>query len=122
MEKVICAHCGANSPRHKVDCPAVAPFEWPEIGQKSNARQRLLSEAASLISGDRATDYGDASENFARIARGWSEIVGVEVNSVQVALCMDWLKTCRLITSPTHRDSWIDKLGYGALGGEISAL
>jgi hypothetical protein len=83
-------------------------------------RTDLLVQAADLISGDRAKDYGDAHENFQRIADGWALILGHPVAAYQVALAMDWLKTCRLITSPDHLDSWIDKAGYTALGGEIA--
>lgn len=85
-------------------------------------RTVLLEEAEKLINGQRHEDYGTASENFDRIATGWMEILHTPVTRAQVALCMDWLKTCRLITSPDHRDSWIDKLGYTALGGEVSSL
>lgn len=83
-------------------------------------RDEILSSARSLINGDRAADYGDASENFTRIAAGWSVILNRKVHAHEVALCMDWLKTCRLIGSPDHLDSWIDKAGYTALGGEIA--
>lgn len=83
-------------------------------------RDEILETAASLINGDRAADYGDARENFARIADGWSVILDKKVHPHQVALCMDWVKTCRLITSPDHIDSWTDKAGYTALGGEIA--
>lgn len=101
--------------------------DFGQIGQhvcgereNPNARSVLLDEAGALIDGQRAKDYGSAAENFTRIANGWAEIVGAPVTAAQVALCMDWVKTCRLITSPNHRDSWVDKLGYGALGGEIA--
>ena len=33
---------------------------------------------------------------------------------------MDWLKSCRLLGELNHEDSWVDKLGYTALGGEIA--
>ena len=89
----------------------------PEV--KKN-RTALLKEANELINGDRHKDYGDASDNFRRIAAGWSEIVGKEIKPHEVALMMDWLKTCRLITSPDKEDSWVDKIGYGALGGELA--
>lgn len=85
-------------------------------------RDEILTGAATLINGDRATDYGDAGENFARIAAGWSVILKRRVHAHEVALCMDWLKTCRLIGSPNHLDSWIDKAGYTALGGEIATM
>jgi hypothetical protein len=36
-----------------------------------------------------------------------------------VALMMDWVKTARLLQTPDHEDSWIDKCGYSALGGSF---
>jgi hypothetical protein len=82
-------------------------------------REEILYRAAELITGDRQDDYGSIQENFANIADGWSIILGVDVNPYQVALCMDWLKTARLINQPTHEDSWVDKAGYTALGWEV---
>jgi len=32
---------------------------------------------------------------------------------------MDWVKTCRLLETIDHKDSWIDKCGYSALGAEF---
>jgi len=83
-------------------------------------RDEILDEAKDLVSGDRHDDYGDAVVNFDRIATGWSVILGTDVTPVQVALCMDWVKTARLIQSPDHADSWVDKAGYSALGAEVS--
>lgn len=143
-----CAHCGAETSEaitkfgefHFPDCPAGVAMKvsggliqtldelFSRIEREAepvptqNERAVLLEEAEKLINGQRHEDYGSAAENFDRIAHGWSEILGHDVTRVQVALCMDWLKTCRLITSPGHRDSWIDKLGYTALGGEVSSL
>jgi hypothetical protein len=36
-----------------------------------------------------------------------------------VALMMDWVKTARLLETIDHNDSWIDKVGYSALGGSF---
>jgi hypothetical protein len=83
-------------------------------------RCKIILEANDLITSDRAKDYGDAHQNFLNISKGWSVIFGVNVAPEKVALAMDWLKTCRLITSPEHVDSWIDKVGYSALGGEVA--
>lgn len=83
-------------------------------------RSDILATAESLINGQRATDYGDASENFQRIAELWGPVLGYGVTPEQVALCLAQLKVARLITSPTHEDSWIDAAGYIALGGEIA--
>ncbi|ALG30719.1 hypothetical protein AOZ07_02905 [Glutamicibacter halophytocola] len=84
------------------------------------ARETVLTTAEQLINGDRAKDYGDASENFQRIANLWEPILGVEVTATDVALCLTQLKVSRLITSPAHKDSWVDAAGYIALGGEIA--
>lgn len=83
-------------------------------------RDECLDTAKETINGDRAKNYGDAAENFANIAAGWSVILGVDVTPAQVALCMDWVKTARLIKTPDHEDSWVDKAGYSALGAEVS--
>ena len=83
-------------------------------------RDSILHTAAELIGGQRAKDYGDAAENFQRIADLWRPVLGVDVTREQVALCLAQLKVSRLITSPAHQDSWIDACGYLALGGEIA--
>ena len=82
-------------------------------------RAEILTTAEQLINGDRARDYGDAATNFQRIADLWTPILSVTVTSEQVALCLTQLKIARLIQSPTHEDSWVDAVGYLALGGEI---
>lgn len=120
-EVVRCAHCGEDDPVHAIGCPVLDKQVNAAVRSiSSDGRAALLEEAGKLIDGQRAKDYGDAHSNFQRIAVGWSEILEAPVTPAQVALCMDWLKTCRLITSPGHRDSWVDKAGYVALGGEIA--
>jgi len=86
----------------------------------TNPREEVLYRAAELIGGDRQDDYGDAEVNFGNIAKGWSIILGCDVKPHQVALCMDWLKTARLINQPGHEDSWTDKAGYVGLGWELT--
>jgi hypothetical protein len=83
-------------------------------------RAELLTTAESLINGQRAADYGDAAENFQRIADLWAPILGLPITATDVALCLTQLKIARLISSPTHEDSWVDAAGYIALGGEIA--
>jgi hypothetical protein len=84
-------------------------------------RADVLKVAETLIMGDRHEDYGDPKESFENIAIGWSVIFKTKVEPYQVALCMDWLKTCRLVASPQKLDSWVDKVGYSALGAEITS-
>jgi hypothetical protein len=83
-------------------------------------RDQALTTAGELINGQRAKDYGDASENFQRIADLWAPVLGATVTREQVALCLAQLKIARLITSPAHTDSWADLIGYAALGTELA--
>jgi hypothetical protein len=83
----------------------------------------ILTEAETLINGARAADYGDARENFARIAALCTPIL--ESNAppeVKVALCMMQVKVARLCHSPDHRDSWIDAAGYAGLGARLAGV
>ena len=82
-------------------------------------RNLIIEEATEIINSERADDYGDCLDNFERIAAGWSIIFGVTVKPFQVALCNDWTKTCRIVTTPDHKDSWRDKVGYSSLGWEV---
>lgn len=82
-------------------------------------RNKILKTANDLIDGDRAREYGDALEMHRRIAAGWTEILGVNVEPHEVALCMAWLKISRLVEKPDHADSYVDLVAYGALAGEI---
>lgn len=94
------------------------------MNRKSQAshREAILATAARLIADDRQRVYGTPDQNFGRIAQLWSVILGRSISRAEVALCMDAVKTARLIQSPEDEDGWIDKCGYSAIGGELSAL
>ena len=83
-----------------------------------NTRVNILENAKQLVNKDRAEVYGDSKTNHDRIAKLWSVILGEEINSQQVIMCMTALKLARLIETPDHTDTWTDICGYGALGGE----
>ena len=83
-------------------------------------RDETLTTALELINGERAKTYGDAAENFQRIAALWGPILNQDVTAVDVALCLLQLKVARIITTNGHADSWIDACGYLALGAEIA--
>ena len=88
-------------------------------------RDEIIEKAKTLISGQRAVDYGDAYHNHQRIADGWNIIIQGAyettgyVTPKHVALMMDWVKTARLLETIDHLDSWVDKVGYSALGGSF---
>ena len=91
-------------------------------------RDETLDKAKALINGERARDYGDAWQMHYRIARGWNLIICEalethgELTPSHVALMMDWLKTSRLLVTLDHKDSWIDKAAYTALGAEFVGM
>jgi hypothetical protein len=84
-----------------------------------NRRSEILSEADTLINGDRQESYGTPQDNFGRIAAIWSVILGVQIRPDEVALCMAGLKMARLVNGP-HDDSYIDAAAYIALAGELA--
>lgn len=85
-------------------------------------RKEILEKAEELVNGQRAKDYGDAAENFQRVADLWSPIFGQEVTLAQVDLALICLKVSRLINAPEHADSWVDIAGYAGIGGELYGL
>lgn len=89
-------------------------------------RNKIIDSAKDVINGDRAEDYGDAFWNHANIASGWTVIAREALNKhgiitpAHAALMMDWVKTCRLLNTIDHEDSYRDKVGYSALAYEMS--
>ena len=79
----------------------------------------FLDEARVLINGPRAKDYGESQINHERIATMWSIICKTEITPEQVIACMIALKLSRLSEDITKSDSWVDIIGYAALGGEM---
>lgn len=78
----------------------------------------ILDTAKGLIYGDRQQQYGGALESFTNIGDGWAIILrsklreGETVTAEETSLMLDWFKTCRLLNTPGHMDSLIDKAGY----------
>ena len=64
----------------------------------------------------RQAAYGDAPENFRKIAAIWSELLGFQVNALQVPQMMVALKLVRISAYPQSADSWLDIQGYAKHG------
>ena len=93
----------------------------PSLGDPApSVKREILERAIALITGDREEDYGEAHKNFSDIAALWSVVLGVDVQSWQVAACMSQLKLARAIKTPTHVDSWVDMAGYVGLAAELA--
>jgi hypothetical protein len=86
-------------------------------------REYFLKLAESLINGPRAKEYGPAKLNHQRIADMWSIILAKKLSDKitpeEVVACMVALKLARLSEDISKDDSWVDIIGYAALGGEI---
>lgn len=88
--------------------------------EQNELRVDALREAARIISGERDKQYGGPEENFSRIAKVWSVILGVEVTSEDVAMCMVGVKVARYASkSGFQPDTWIDIAGYAGCGYEV---
>jgi len=80
-------------------------------------RNEILDAAKETVA-KRGEAYGDARENFERVAALWSYLLGFDVEPHQVPAMMIALKLARLANDPSHRDSMIDIAGYAALWSE----
>jgi len=86
-------------------------------------REDFLKQAESLINGPRAKEYGPARLNHQRIADIWTILLAkklaADITPEDVVACMVGLKLARLAEDIHKDDSWVDIIGYAALGGEI---
>ena len=78
----------------------------------------ILERADALIHGDRQQEYGDAEDNFIRIAALWSAYTGYGFSPYDVPMMLCLLKIARCVEGP-HTDSLVDLAGYAALAHEI---
>jgi hypothetical protein len=81
----------------------------------------IMTEAESVIYGDRENTYGDPSKNLRAIADYWTVHLKHKYNFTgqlttdDVCQLMVTLKQARLLNTPTHHDSQVDTVGYMGL-------
>lgn len=75
--------------------------------------ETILQEAQRLVHGDRQQDYGHPLDDFAKTAKMWSAIAGVEITPDKVGLMMCCVKISRQLNRP-KRDNMTDLAGYAA--------
>jgi hypothetical protein len=87
----------------------------------------MLRQAATLVGGQRAKDYGDKTENHQRIADLWNYWIMnrpghrlAQITAYDVAMMMVLMKISRLMHTPGHSDSHVDIAGYASIAEEIS--
>ena len=84
-------------------------------------REEILEKAKDCVTGKRHEDYGTPEDNFALIARFWTDYCGFGFSAKDVAMMMALLKIARIKGGGGSGDSFVDLAGYAACGGEIHA-
>jgi ribosomal protein S27E len=74
----------------------------------------ILTEAETLVNGDRREAYGDPVQMGENIGKIWEVILGVSVSPRQVQMCMIGLKLVRELNKP-RRDNRVDIAGYAEI-------
>ena len=80
--------------------------------------ESILEQAQRLVYGPRESSYGHPAEDYGRVARLWSVILGHEVTPAQAALCMVAVKIAREIHKPSVENR-VDGAGYFAVVDRI---
>lgn len=101
-----------------------------------NKRSQILTQAETLVNGDRNRQYGDPKSDFRKIAALWEVYLNgtherhmeeglpadyISIQPHDVAVLMILLKVSRLSWSPEKEDSWADAAGYVACGWDCAA-
>ena len=72
----------------------------------------ILMEAHRITGGDRNEDYGDPSEEFARVSNLWNSMLNTDIIEPRhVPMMMILLKVSREMNKP-KRDNAVDMAGY----------
>jgi hypothetical protein len=80
--------------------------------EPKDEQEDILIEALRITKEKRNTDYGPPHIDFARTAKIWSAIFGVEIDSYQVGMAMIGLKMSRALHTRSKRDHYVDMAGY----------
>lgn len=71
----------------------------------------VLEEALDVATGSRMKSHGEPYDNIEAVAKMWSAILGMDVRTDQVSLCMMAFKIARHSNNP-GRDNIVDIAGY----------
>ena len=79
---------------------------------KDSRNLKQQKKSRELVAGPRELKYGHPKQNYRRIAKIWSAVLGIEVTPTQAVLCELGVKFSRLIQSPDDEDTQVDIHGY----------
>lgn len=106
------------------DCQTERSVPRYERGPDTHEASAICKEAARLVDGDRALDYGDKIRNHANIASLWNAYLGERVvggiTAFDVAILMVLLKIARTKLGQLRLDTFVDIAGYAGIAGEIA--
>tara|TARA_R100001443_G_scaffold114706_1_gene131077 strand:- start:10181 stop:10453 length:273 start_codon:yes stop_codon:yes gene_type:complete len=80
----------------------------------------ILTEAASLVGGERARQHGDYVTQHKRVADLWSVYLDKNISAADVAFCMVLLKVARDEVGSPNPDDGVDASAYTALWAALT--
>jgi predicted RNase H-like HicB family nuclease len=98
--------------------PRVSPSAGASTSEKLPYRGEILHRAAEVITKDRNNTYGEPEDALAKVAALWSAYLDRPMEAHDVAAMMALLKLARISNDEKHQDSWLDGIGYLAIGAE----
>ena len=121
----VCDTCGGNGYlRHddNAPCPECIVPDKVAAPQPHHPapREVVLEISRSIITGDRAREYGPAKKNHQTIADLWSFFIDADIDAVQTATMMALMKVARMKADPKKEDNYIDAIGYLAIAYELA--
>lgn len=83
----------------------------PSSTRSAPLDSNVLEEALDTVRGSRMDSHGEPYDNIEIVRKMWSAILGMEVKTDQVSLCMMAFKIARHSNNP-GRDNIVDIAGY----------
>ena len=80
--------------------------------------EEALQTAKELVTGPRATTYGDKIRNPANIGKMWSAYLDKEITAHDAAVMLALLKVARTKFGNPTEDTYIDAAAYMAIANE----
>lgn len=84
-------------------------------------RADCLSTATDIVCKDRENTYGKPEDNFATIAKLWSDYLNTRIDPGDVPVLMILLKVARVGSGNFKADNFVDIAGYAACACEIGS-
>ena len=109
---------GCCEEMNREDRRAVIFKEIKDINEEN--KQSILDEAKAIVEGSRQSDYGDAANNFERIAAIVNSVYP-ELNITSQQCCMVMIAVKLIREGYRHkRDNLVDLCGYAHIMNEIN--